>query len=227
MTFAAYVPPCIAPCATPGRRAVRLPRLDRGVADDEDLGWPGIVRSGLDDDPAGAVGRGARWPRRRSGRSSRSGRPRPTATVRAEFLLGARRVRRRGRSLVDVDHLRPRPDLDPSRSSWRCADAERSGGYGGRTGPSPRRATIRASAGRIDRKSRRSVSRAISPRAPDQLDPGRAAADDHERHPGTAEAGSASRSAASKAMRIRRRISVASSSVLRPGATAAHSGWSK
>ena len=67
---------------------------------------------------------------------------------------------------------------------------------------------IRASGGLIERKSRRSVSLAISPRAPGELDAGRAAADDDERHPLARGArATCSRSAASNAMRIRRRIS--------------------
>ena len=60
-----------------------------------------------------------------------------------------------------------------------------------------------------------------------ELDAGRAAADDHEGQQPPLRGRSVSRSAASNASSTCRRISSASSSVFRPGARAAHSGWPK
>jgi hypothetical protein len=86
---------------------------------------------------------------------------------------------------------------------------------------------IRASWGRIERKSDFSVSFAISPRAPASSTPvGPPPTMTNVIHPSRS-SGTASRSAASKAMRMRRRISVASSMVLSPGAWAAHSSCPK
>ena len=117
--------------------------------------------------------------------------------------------------------------VTPSRSSWRCAEAERSGGYGGRIRSIASTRTIRASWGWIERKSWRSDCRAISPSAPASSTPvGPPPTSTNVIH-SRRRSGSASRSAASNAMRIRRRISVASSMVLSPGAIGAHSGWSK
>ena len=70
-------------------------------------------------------------------------------------------------------------------------------------------------------------ARAISASAPASLDAGRAAADHHEGEQRRWRAGSASRSARSKASSTRRRIASASSSVLSPGARAAQSSWPK
>ena len=86
---------------------------------------------------------------------------------------------------------------------------------------------IRASAGRIERKSLRSVSFAISPRAPASSTPvGPPPTSTNVIHARRTSA-SASRSAASNAIRIRRRISIASSIVLRPGANGAQSSCPK
>jgi hypothetical protein len=115
----------------------------------------------------------------------------------------------------------------PSRSSWRWAERERSGGYGGRMRSMASMRMILASPGRIERKSRRSVSRAISPSAPPSSTPVGPPPTMTKFIHARRISGSCSRSAASKAMRIRRRISVASSTVLSPGAIDAHSGWSK
>ena len=115
----------------------------------------------------------------------------------------------------------------PSFSSWRCADADWPGGYGGRTRSIASIRMIRASPDRIDRKSRLSVSWAISPSAPASSTPVGPPPTSTKVIHALRRSGSASRSAASKAIRIRRRISVASSRVLSPGAIDAHSGWSK
>ena len=56
--------------------------------------------------------------------------------------------------------------VTPSRASWAAADADRSGGYIGRIRSTASMSSMRASCGRIDRKSERSVSLAISPSAP-------------------------------------------------------------
>ena len=86
-----------------------------------------------------------------------------------------------------------------------------------------------ARAARVDAAevARQGVARDLGQRAR-QLDAGGPAADHHEGEPAAgALSASASRSACSKASRTRRRISRASSSVLRPGACAAHSSWPK
>ena len=86
---------------------------------------------------------------------------------------------------------------------------------------------IRASGGWIERKSRLSVSFEISPRAPASSTPvGPPPTTTNVIH-SWRRSGSCSRSAASKAMRMRRRISVASSIDFRPGAWAAQSSLPK
>ena len=79
--------------------------------------------------------------------------------------------------------LVPVRTVTPSRSSWRRAEAERSFGYGGRTRSSASTRTIRAWR-RVDRAevALQGVLGDLAERA-GQLDAGRAAADDDERHP--------------------------------------------
>ncbi len=81
--------------------------------------------------------------------------------------------------------------------------------------------------GSIERKSRRRVSRAISPIWPASSTPvGPAPTTTNVSH-AARPSGSSSASAASNAVRMRRRISIASSRVLRPGASGSHSSWPK
>ena len=87
---------------------------------------------------------------------------------------------------------------------------------------------IRARVGSIARKS--SAERLVGQLGdrPGHFDAGRSSADDHERQPAGDRFGDLrSRSAVSNASRIFRRIDVASSIVLRPGASGSHSGWPK
>ena len=178
---------------------------------------------------SGRCGRSRRpWPRRPCARTTTRARPPPTA----RSARGSPPRRRRASSPA---RGRPRcrttcvcvRTTTPSRSSWRRADAERPGGYVGRTRSIASTSTIRASCGRIDRKSLRSVSFAISPRAPASSTPvGPPPTSTNVIH-AAPRSGSASRSAASNAIRIRRRISMASSMVLRPGAYGAHSSCPK
>ena len=117
--------------------------------------------------------------------------------------------------------------VTPSRSSCLVADADWPGGYVGRIRSTASTRSIRASWGRIDRKSDRRVSFAISPSAPASSTPvGPPPTITNVIH-ARRRSGSASRSAASNAIRIRRRISTASSMVLRPGANGAHSSCPK
>ena len=115
----------------------------------------------------------------------------------------------------------------PSRSSCRLAEAERSAGKVGRMRSTASTRMIRASRGSIARKSRRRVSRAISPSDPASSTPVGPPPTSTNVIQARRRSSSASRSAASKAMRIRRRISVASSRVLSPGAAGAQSSWPK
>ena len=124
MTLAAYDPPWIAPWATPGRRLVRLPRLDRRVADHEDLGVARDGQVGLDEHPPGAIGRRRRSPAatvRANVDASDAGRP--EHGPRRDRLLACRRRRRPGRrrSSMSITRVRVRTST-PSRSSWRCAE---------------------------------------------------------------------------------------------------------
>jgi hypothetical protein len=77
------------------------------------------------------------------------------------------------------------------------------------------------------RKSWRSVCREISPRVPASSTPVGPPPTTTKVSHGARRLSFGSRSAASKAKKIRLRISSASSMVLRPGATLSHSGWPK
>ena len=121
----------------------------------------------------------------------------------------------------------PVETVTPSRSSCFAAERDSFSGYVGRTTSSASINRIRESGGWILRKSLRSVSLAISPSAPASSTPvGPPPTTTNVIH-SCRTSGSASRSAASNAIRIRRRISNASSMVLRPGANGAHSSWPK
>ncbi len=227
MTFAAYFPPCIAPCATPGAGLSGFHGSTAASPTTKISGWPGIVRSGSTmTRPDRSVWAPVASATVRAKRAVRM--PAAQRTVRAGIHSSApsgsvTRTPVSSRSMTRV----PVRTSTPSRSSWRWADAERSGGYGGRTRSIASTRMIFASPERIDRKSRRSVSCAISPSAPASSTPVGPPPTSTKVIHARRSAGSASRSAASKAIRIRRRISVASSSVLSPGAIAAHSGWLK
>ena len=93
-------------------------------------GWPGMVRSGLDLDPAGLVGLGAgRGGDLRANDDAWT--PAAQSTVRAGFAPAAPPPRPARTdtscSAMSVTRVAVRT-VTPSRSSWRCADADRSGG---------------------------------------------------------------------------------------------------
>ena len=221
------------PGSRPGRRPGTgrsvLPRQHRRIADREDLRVARDRQVRPDDDPAVAVGRGVRRLRDRldERRDEDAGRPQRRS---GPGSLGRRRRPSRpspsGSSSVDD----PRPGPDGRRRAARAGagptpsdPADRSAG----SGPSPRRGgsgrrRCRSSGSRDgacrgrSRRGRRPARRPVGP-------PPTRTNVSHSR----AVAGSCSRSAASKAIRIRRRISSASSSDLRPGASVAQSSWPK
>ena len=211
-------PPCIAPWATPGVGWSGFHGSTAASPTTKISGWPGIVRSGST--------------MTRPARSVVA--PVASATVRAKLavsdarrpedgpgrdrLLGRRQARRRGR--------RPRPGRRPSSPSGPSHRASRAGAgptptdradrAAGRD-PSPRSGSTRVWSERIDRKSRLSVSWAISPSAPASSTPvGPPPTSTNVIH-ARRRSGSASRSAASKAIRIRRRISSRVLDRLQPG----------
>ena len=229
MTLAAYVAALHGALGDAGRRLVRLPRLrPPRRRRRRSPGWPGMVRSGSTRTRPGAVGRRAGrlgdGPREPGGRGRRPPRTRssPRSPPPSHRGRSPGRRPRRGRSRASASGPRRRASR---AGAGRTTD--RSGGYAGRTRSIASTRMIRVSPGLIDRKSRRSVSWAISPSAPASSTPVGPPPTITNVIQARRRSGSASRSAASKAMRMRRRISVASSMVLSPGATAAHSGWSK
>ena len=115
------------------------------------------------------------------------------------------------------------------RAASSCARAasDRSGGYGGRTRGVPSSRITRALAGEKCLKSRTRVVRAMSARAPASSTPVGPAPTTTKVSHSLRRSGSASRSAISKAVSRRLRISSASSIVFKPGAVRAHSGCPK
>ena len=93
-------------------------------------------------------------------------------------------------------------------------------------GPASTRIT-RVSLGSMLRKSRASVNRLISPRAPASSTPVGPPPTTTKVSSARRRAGSTSRSASSKAVSTRRRISVACSRVFSPGACSSQSSWPK
>ena len=126
------------------------------------------------------------WPPRPSGRTTTPGPPLPRGPSWPGRAPGCARPGGQGPSRLDPSRPGPagRPSrrsrharrcrspvvpvrtITPSRPSCLAADAERSAGYGGSTRSIASTSTIRTSVGSIERKSRRSVWRAISPSAP-------------------------------------------------------------
>ena len=146
MVCAAWIPPCIAPWATPGRRPLGLPRLHGRVAHDEDLGMAGDGQVRLDEDAAVAVRLGAQRGRAPGGRTTMLMTPAPHRTVRAGMVsvVGARRpspaIWTVTCSVVDADDLRAQPDghaeaLELALGRRRLRSADRPAG----SAPSPRR----------------------------------------------------------------------------------------
>ena len=165
-------------------RLVRLPRLDRGVADHEDLGMAGDRQVRLDDDPAGAVGLGpgrlGDRPRERAARTPAAQSDRPGR----DGLLGRRPGRStRTPSSSMVDDPGPRPDLDaePLELALRRG---RPIGRIGRQDPVHRLDEDDPGLARPDRPevALERVVGDLAERA-GELDAGRSAADEHERHP--------------------------------------------
>ena len=180
----------------------RAPRSDRNgrILVGPDLTYPRPPRDLRRRRRSRRVARGRSGPVRRgsarcgpTGRSSRRRPRRRTACTRipaaqSVVRVGIRPVRPPSISTVTDPSSTattrvPVRTIAPRRSSWRRADAERSFGYVGRIRSIASTRRIRVPAVSIERKSRRSVSRAISPRAPGQLDTRRPAADEDERHP--------------------------------------------
>ena len=159
----ARAPACRPAAARPGRRRSR-PR-----------GWPGERQVRLDRHAPRAVDLGAP-----SARAERRGRDAGGPEHRARVdPLGAELHRR----ALDAGDRAPRRTSTPSRSSCRCAFAERSGGYGGSTRSAASTSTTRARR-RVDAPEvpAQRQARDLGERAR-QLDAGRARADHDERQP--------------------------------------------
>ena len=224
---AAYLPGWIPPWATPGTGFSGVHGCTAASPSDEDLGVAGDGEVRPDPDPAVAVRLRADRRRPRSARTSTRARPPPTASCGPGSP-----PRRRG----------PRPARDarrcgrPSSPCARRRRASRAGGTPTRrpsagtsagSGRAPRRAgSGRPGAGSSGsrRGACRSRSRPARPRARRRSGPPPTITNVIH---ASRRCGTASRSAASNAMRIRRRISVASSIVLSPGANGAHSSCPK
>ena len=121
----------------------------------------GQVRA--DRDAPAAVELGARLRRRAPSRAPRRRRPRPRRPcARGSARLAAAAGETVTQSVVDVDDRWPTAGSTPSRSSARAARSESDGGNVGRTRSAVSTRRMRAERVSAARKSRRSVSRAIS-----------------------------------------------------------------
>ena len=194
---------------------------ERGVADDEDLGVARQRRSAADLDAAGAVA--AR--RRASCAAGEAATPAAHSTVRASQALLAHRD---AVGVAGGDQVSRRTST-PRRSSARLRDGREVLGEGRAAGAArPRPGAPGRARGSMWRKSAAMrLARELGDRA-GELDPGRAAADDDEGQQRCAlgRVGRRSRPAR-RPSRMRRRMSVASSIFLRPGANGSHSSWPK
>ena len=225
--FAAYVPPWMPPWATPGVARSFFHGWTAASPTTKTSGWPGIVRSGpTRTRPLRSVSAPVAAATLRP--KDEASTPAAQSTVRAWISsvppVGVSTRTSPSSTCTTLVFVRT---ITRSFSSWRRAEAERPGGKVASTRSIASTSTIRASWGLIERKSWRSVSWAISPSAPASSTPvGPPPMITNVIH-AWRWTGSASRSAASNAIRIRRRISVASSMVLRPGAYGAQSSWPK
>ena len=170
-------------------RLLGRPRLHGRVAQHEDLRVARDREVLPHPDPAVAVRLRADRRRRPSARTSRRGRPPPTASCGPGSPPRPPGVSTRTAVLVDVDDLRPGAHGDARASRAGARPTRRpSAGRSGRIRSIASTSRIRASCGRIERKSRAErVVRDLAERAR-ELHAGRPAADDHERHPCLAEA---------------------------------------
>ena len=220
---AACAPSCIATCATPGSGSPSCCSAQMSPTT-KISGWPGTA----------SVGSARTRPARSSGTPSAcaSG---DAATPAAQSTVCAGR-----RSLRDPAsaHVTPSASTPVTTVLVRTSTPRRSS-------DSARRFAKRLGkrAEQVRRALEQHDARRLGPDVPEvlaqrlprdlgeragQLDAGRPAADDDEgEQPALRVRGSVSRSAASNASSTRRLISSASSSVLRPGARSAHSGWPK
>ena len=201
------------------QRLAALVREEREVADHEDLGMSGNGEVRLDR----RRGRSGRAERRGSCRRGRPRRPRPRGRSSPRCAAAghepglrppASRARRCGPRRRAAGAPRPRFPRSAPCSSGGCAGPPRSA----RRGPRAGRCGESRPRGR-DRRSRRSPRRARH----------RSARRRRWRTSGALcrRSGSVSRSASSKASRMRRRISSASSRLLRPGARDSQSSCPK
>ena len=221
MFRAACRPSWIAAGATPGTGFAVLLERAPGRRSRRPRRWPGMRQVGLDQHAPGAV------ERRRPACAPAARPPRPPPRGRCASRSARRRASTPSASMPVTRGAGPHLDAEAARAA-PAAFAESVGGVGGEHPRPPfEQDDARAGVGSMRRKSRASAWRAISASAPASSTPVGPAADDHEGQPGAAALGSGSRSAASKAKSTRRRISSASSMLLRPGASGAHSSWPK
>ena len=167
-----------------GHGPIRLPRLDRGVADAKISGWPGIVRSGPTRiRPFRSVGGAGRFgDGRRRTASTRI--PAAQSVVRAGIrsLAAVGHLDRHG-PIVDADDPRPGPD-DRAEPLELAPGRRRTIRRVGRQDPVHRLDEQDPGVGRVDRAevAAERVAGDLAERS-GQLDARRPAADDDERHP--------------------------------------------
>ena len=214
----AYEPPWMPPWATPGTARSRFHGWTAASPTTNTSGWPGTVRSGpTRTRPLRSVSAPVAAATLRPNDEARTPAAQSTvwAWISSVSPVGVSTRTRPSSTSTTLVFVRT---TTPSLSSWRRAEAERPGGKVASTRSIASTSTMRASCGLIDRKSLRSVSLAISPSAPASSTPVGPPPIRTKVIHAARSTGSASRSAASNAIRMRRRISVASSMVLRPGA---------
>ena len=183
MTLAAYDPPWMPPCATPGVGRSSCHGCDRRVADHEDLRVARDRQVRLDDHPTDPIGLrpGRRRDLPRERRRLDPGRPQDRP--RRDRLLRAVGREHADVPVVDLDDPRLRPDLD-AESLQLPLRRRRASGRVRRQHPVHGLDEDDLRVGGTDRPevALERVAGDLAER-PGQLDPGRAAADEHERHP--------------------------------------------
>ena len=218
MTRAACAASCMATCATPGSGVPPWCRNAAASPTTKSSECPGMERSGST----------RTRPARSSGtprvvRSGDAATPAAHRTVPATTLSPPSIAPRES---TPVTAVRSRTSTPSRCSEARAASRSLSGNEGRIVGPASTR-MMRAWPVSMDRNSSRSVRRAISARVPASSTPVGPPPTRTKVSSSCRLAGSLSRSARSNASSTRRRISSASSSVLSPGASRAHSSCPK
>ena len=183
---AAWRPPWMPPWATPGTGRSGFHGCTAASPTAKISGWPGHRQVGLDEDPAGSIGGAPRRPSRPRRRTTPARMPgRPEHGPRRDRL--PRPAGDLDRDASDRRGRRPACPVrtiaaEPLELALRRARTDPAGTVG-RIRSIASTSRIRAAAVSIERKSRRSVSRAISPSAPASSTPVGPPPTSDERHP--------------------------------------------